>query len=48
MIATFGVKDLIIVQAEGKLLVCHKEKAPFLKEIVGLLEETQEETKNDC
>ena len=48
LIATFGVKDLIVVQAEGKLLICHKEKAPFLKEIVGLLEETQEETKNDC
>ena len=47
LIATFGVKDLIVVQAEGKLLVCHKDKAPFLKEIVGLLEETQEETKND-
>jgi mannose-1-phosphate guanylyltransferase len=39
LVATFGVKDLLIVQAEGKLLVCHKEKAPFLKEIVGMVEE---------
>jgi mannose-1-phosphate guanylyltransferase len=39
LIATLGVKDLVIVQAEGKLLVCHKEKAAFLKEIVGMVEE---------
>jgi len=39
LVATLGVKDLVIVQAEGKLLVCHKEKAPFLKEIVGMVEE---------
>jgi mannose-1-phosphate guanylyltransferase len=43
LIATFGVKDLIVVQAEGKLLICHKEKAPFLKEIVGLLDEIPED-----
>ena len=42
LIATFGVKDLVVVQAEGKLLVCHKDKAPFLKEIVSLVEESQE------
>jgi mannose-1-phosphate guanylyltransferase len=47
VIATFGVKDLIVVQAEGKLLVCHKEKAPFLKEIVGLAEEMEGGTKKD-
>jgi mannose-1-phosphate guanylyltransferase len=39
LVATLGVKDLVIVQAEGKLLVCHKEKAPFLKEIVAMVEE---------
>jgi len=38
LVATLGVKDLVIVQAEGKLLVCHKEKAPFLKEIVAMVE----------
>jgi len=43
LIATFGVKDLIVVQAEGKLLICHKEKAPYLKEIVGLVEEIPED-----
>ena len=37
LIATFGVKDLVIVQANKRLLVCHKDKAPFLKEIVGSL-----------
>lgn len=47
LIATFGVRDLIVVQAEGKLLVCHKEKAPFLKEIVSLAEEMEGGTKND-
>ena len=38
MIATLGVKDLVIVQAEDKILVCHKEKAAHLKEIVRLIE----------
>jgi mannose-1-phosphate guanylyltransferase len=47
LVATFGVKDLIVVQAEGKLLVCHKEKAPFLKEIVSLVEEMEGGTKKD-
>ena len=41
-IATLGVKDLVIVQAEGKILVCHKEKAPFLKEIVRMMEGEEE------
>jgi mannose-1-phosphate guanylyltransferase len=45
LIATFGVKDLIVVQAEGKLLVCHKEKAPFLKEIVSLAEAVEGRAK---
>ena len=47
LIATFGVKDLIVVQAEGKLLVCHKEKAPFLKEIVSLAGEVEKGSKKD-
>ena len=38
LVATLGVKDLVIVQARGKILVCHKEKAPNLKEIVHLVE----------
>jgi mannose-1-phosphate guanylyltransferase len=39
LVATLRVRDLVIVQAEGKLLVCHKEQAPFLKEIVAMVEE---------
>jgi len=38
MIATLGVKDLVIVQAEDRILVCHKENASHLKEIVRLSE----------
>jgi mannose-1-phosphate guanylyltransferase len=38
LVATLGVKDLVIVHAKGKILVCHKEKAPYLKEIVHLIE----------
>ena len=38
LVATFGVKDMVIVQAKDKILVCHKEKAPYLKEIVRLIE----------
>jgi mannose-1-phosphate guanylyltransferase len=33
-IATFGVSDLIVVQAYGKVLVCSKEKAAELKRLV--------------
>ncbi|MBW2183155.1 MAG: mannose-1-phosphate guanylyltransferase, partial [Deltaproteobacteria bacterium] len=29
LVATLGVKDLVIVHAKGKILVCHKEKAPY-------------------
>jgi len=39
LIATLGVEDLVIVHAKGKMLVCHKEKAPKLKEIVHLIGE---------
>jgi mannose-1-phosphate guanylyltransferase len=38
LVATLGVKDLVIVQSKDKILVCHKEKAPYLKEIVRLIE----------
>jgi mannose-1-phosphate guanylyltransferase len=44
LVATLGVKDLVIVQAEGKILVCHKDKAPFLKEIVRMVEEEGKHT----
>jgi mannose-1-phosphate guanylyltransferase len=36
-IAAFGVSDLVIVQAYGKVLVCSKEKAADLKRLVTAL-----------
>jgi mannose-1-phosphate guanylyltransferase len=39
LLVTMGVRDLVIVQARGKVLVCHKDKAPFLKEIMPMLGE---------
>jgi mannose-1-phosphate guanylyltransferase len=36
-IAAFGVSDLIVVQAYGKVLVCSKEKAAELKRLVAAL-----------
>ena len=36
-IATFGVSDLVIVQAYGKVLVCSKDKASDLKRLVTTL-----------
>lgn len=41
LIVTLGVRDLVIVQARGKVLVCHKDKAPLLKEIMPLLSEEE-------
>jgi mannose-1-phosphate guanylyltransferase len=36
-IATFGVSDLVVVQANGKILVCSKDKAADLKRLVAAL-----------
>jgi mannose-1-phosphate guanylyltransferase len=36
-IATFGVSDLVVVQAYGKVLVCSKDKASDLKRLVTAL-----------
>ena len=36
-IATFGVSDLIVVEAYGKVLVCSKNKAADLKKLVTAL-----------
>jgi mannose-1-phosphate guanylyltransferase len=36
-IAAFGVSDLIVVQANGKVLVCSKDKAADLKRLVSAL-----------
>jgi mannose-1-phosphate guanylyltransferase len=37
-VAAFGVSDLVIVQAYGKILVCPKSKAADLKKLVKSLE----------
>jgi mannose-1-phosphate guanylyltransferase len=37
VIALFGVKDLVIVQAHGKTLVCARDRAADLKKLVGAL-----------
>ena len=36
-VATFGVSDLIVVQAHGKVLVCSKDRASDLKRLVTAL-----------
>jgi mannose-1-phosphate guanylyltransferase len=36
-VATFGVSDLVVVQANGKVLVCSKDKAADLKRLVTAL-----------
>lgn len=36
-VATFGVSDLVVVQAYGKVLVCSKDKAADLKRLVTAL-----------
>jgi mannose-1-phosphate guanylyltransferase len=38
-VATFGVKDLVIVQANGQVLVCPKDRASELKKLVEALRE---------
>lgn len=38
LITTLGIKDLIIVDTEDALLVCHKDRAQEIKNIVSLLE----------
>jgi mannose-1-phosphate guanylyltransferase len=36
-IATFGISDLVVVQAHGKVLVCSKDRAADLKKLVSAL-----------
>ncbi len=38
-VATFGVSDLIVVQANGKVLVCSKDRVGELKRLISTLEE---------
>jgi mannose-1-phosphate guanylyltransferase len=35
VVATFGVSNLVVVQANGKVLVCAKDQAPELKSFIG-------------
>ncbi len=37
LVATLGIADLVIVQANGKVLVCPKDRAAELKRLVSLL-----------
>jgi mannose-1-phosphate guanylyltransferase len=36
-VAAFGVSDLVIVQAYGKVLVCPKDRASDLKQLVSAM-----------
>lgn len=38
-VAVFGVSDLVVVQAQGKVLVCPRNRAPDLKQLVSALAE---------
>jgi mannose-1-phosphate guanylyltransferase len=40
-IAVIGLEDVIIIEAEDAILVCAKDRAQDVKEVVGWLEETQ-------
>lgn len=39
VVATLGVRDLIIVESEGSILICHKQKAQELKKVINALQE---------
>lgn len=39
VVATLGVSDLIIVEDEGSILICHKKKAQEVKKVVNALQD---------
>ena len=39
LLATIGIHDLIIVETDDALLVCHKDRAQEIKNLVNLLEQ---------
>jgi len=39
VVATLGVHDLIVVEDEGSILICHKDKAQDLKKVITALNE---------
>jgi mannose-1-phosphate guanylyltransferase len=42
LVAVFGASDLIVVQAKGKVLVCPKDRASDLKQLVRVLDQPLE------
>jgi mannose-1-phosphate guanylyltransferase/mannose-6-phosphate isomerase len=44
-VGLIGVKDLIVVETEGALLVCHKDEAQKIKDLVGQLEKDKKLSK---
>jgi mannose-1-phosphate guanylyltransferase len=41
MVVTIGVDDLIIVQTDDAILICHKERSQDVKKVVEQLKEQQ-------
>jgi len=39
IVATLGVHDLIVVESEKSILICHKQKAQELKKVINALQE---------
>lgn len=39
VVATLGVRNLIVVEGEGSILICHKRKAQELKKVISALQE---------
>jgi mannose-1-phosphate guanylyltransferase len=44
IVATIGIEDLIIVDTEDALLICHKDRAQEVKKIVDKLKESDLES----
>jgi mannose-1-phosphate guanylyltransferase len=40
MVVTIGVKDLVIVESENALLICHRDRAQDVKDVVARLRES--------
>ncbi len=38
-VALLGVEDLIVVRADNRLLICHRDRAQSVRELVDLLSE---------
>jgi mannose-1-phosphate guanylyltransferase len=46
-VATFGVSDLVVVQAHGRVLVCPKALSPDLKRLVAALGPEKDKSSGD-